>query len=246
MKNSKLYESLLTLTQKSLDIITKSIDKNLVITTESTWVKQNNDTYVRQDVKRPLWAIVLHKAKDEITKTEEFAIFLEVTKSDQIISSHLNTLVGTCMGRSRFELFDLIFKTLFPFLTDTEIIGFDDSVFLTEYLKIENALYSNEIVFERLTPLCGFFTDTTDFVLNEHLSIIKLSDNEIVDFLRLGINIGDSFGPQNFIHNIHQFAIRLTYILPKVIGDKEIEGTIESQAPFVRGDIEQTVLNALR
>ena len=246
MQNSKLYESLSALAQKSLEIITRSIDQNLVIVTESAWVKQDNDTYVRQDIKRPLWAIVLHKAKDEITKTKEFTLFSEVIKSDQIISSHLNTLVGSCMGRSRFELFNLVFKPISPFLTDTEIIGFDASVFQAEYLKIENALYSNEIEFERITPMCGFFADTSDFALNKNLSIIKLSESEILDLLRLGIKIGDSFGPENFVHNIHQFAIKLTYSLPKVIGDKGIEGNIESQAPYIKGDLEQKVLNALR
>ena len=246
MQNSKLYKSLSALSQKSLEIIAKSIDKNLVFTAESTWVKQDNDTYVRQDIKRPLWAIVLHKAKDEITKTEEFSIFSEVTKSDQIISSQLNTLIGSCMSRSRFELFNLVFEPLSPFLTDTEIIGFDDSVFKAKYLKIENALYSNEIEFERLTTLCGFSTDTPDFILDNNLSIVKLSEREIIDLLKIGIKIGDSFGPENFIHHIHQFAIKLTYRLPKVIGDKDIEGNIESHNSYIKGDIEQKVLNALR
>lgn len=246
MKNSALYESLSALTRKSLEVIKKTIDNNLVITTESAWVKQDNDTYVRQDIKRPLWAIVLHKAKDGITDTEEFANFSEVTKSDQIISSQLDTLVGTCMGRSRFELFNLVFKPLSPFLKDIEISGFDESIFKAEYLEIENALYSNEIEFERITPLCGFSTDTPDFALDKNLSVVKLSELEITNLLRLGIKIGESFGPENFIHHIHQFAIKLTYSLPKVIGAKEIEGNIESHNPYIKGDLEQTVLNALR
>ena len=246
MQNSKLYESLSALSQKSLEILAESSDKNLVFTTESTWLKQDNDTYVRQDIKQPLWAIVLHEAKDEISKTKEFSIFSEVATSDPIISSHLNTLVGTCMDRTRFELFNLVFAPLYPFLTDTEILGFDESVFKAEYLKIENVLYSNELEIQRLTPICGFSTDTPVLVLDNNLSIVKLTEREIIDFLKIGIKIGDSFGPENFIHHIHQFAIKLTYRLSKVIGEKDIEGNIESHNPYIKGDQERSVLNALR
>ena len=246
MKNPSLYKSLIALTRKSLEVIKNSIDKNLVFTTESTWVKQDNDTYVRQDKKRPLWGIVFHKAKAEIEATEEFVNFTKVVKADQTISSQLNTLVGTCMGRTRFELDNLVFKPLSPFLRDTDISAFDESVFKTEYLKIENALYSTDIEFERITPLCGFFADTPDLLLGPNLSIVKLSESEMIDLLKLGIRIGESFGPENFIHYIHQFAIKLTYCLPKIIGAVEIQGGIESHNPYIKGELEQTALNALR
>ncbi|MCK4795460.1 MAG: hypothetical protein KAV87_67645, partial [Desulfobacteraceae bacterium] len=123
---------------------------------------------------------------------------------------------------------------------------FDESVFKAEYLRIEKALYSTDIAFERITPLCGFSTDTPDLVLSHNLSIVKLSDSEITNLLSLGIKIGESFGPENFIHHMHQFAIKLTYSLPKIIGDEEIEGSIESHNSYIRGDVEQGVLNALR
>ena len=246
MKNPELRDALQALTQKSLDVIKKSIDSNLVITTESGWVKQDDDTYVRQDIKRPIWGIVFHNAKVEIESTKEFTNFSEIVSADQNISSHLETLVGTFMGRSRFQLDDLIFKPLSPFLKDTGIIAFDESVFEAEYSKIERDLYSTDIEFERLTPLCGFSTDSPDIVLGPNLSIVKLSESEITQLLSLGIKIGESFGPENFIHHMHQFAIKLTYCLPKVIGDEKIEGSVESHNPYIKGDTEQDILNALR
>ena len=175
MKSPSLYKSLISLTCKSLEVVKKGIDKNLVITTETAWIKQDNDTYVRQDIKRPLWGLVFHKANDEIKATEEFAAFIEIVEAEKTISSQLNTLVGSCMGRSRFELDNLVFMSLSPFLTDTEISAFDESVFKAEYLKIEEALYSTDIEFERITPLCGFSTDNPDIVLDHNLSIVKLS-----------------------------------------------------------------------
>ena len=246
IQNEKLYKSLSALTQKSLEIIKKSLTKNLVVTTESTWVKQDNNIYVRQDIERPLWAIILHKAKNEISETKEFNIFSEVTKSDKIIFSQLNTLVGTAMGQSRLELDNIVFKSISRFLTATEIIGYDDAIFKTEYLKIEDSLYSNKIAFERITPLCGFLTDSSEILLNDNISIIKLSESEIIELLKLGIKIGDSLGPENFIHHIHQFAIKLTYSLPKIIGDNNTEEITEAHNTHIKGGVEQRILNSLR
>jgi len=213
---------------------------------ETVWTKQENDTYIRQEVKRPLWGIVFHKSKDEIKASEEFAKFTEVIKAEKTISSHLNTLVGTCVGRSRFETDNIVYRPLSQFLTDTGIMAFDEQIFETEYLKIENGLFSTDIEFERITPLCGFSTDTPDLALGPNLSIVELSDSEITQLLNLGIKIGESFGPENFIHQIHKFAIKLTYSLPKIIGDEEIEGSIETHNSYIRGGLEQDVLNALR
>lgn len=197
MKNPALCESLKALAHKSLDILKMSISNNLVITTENAWVKQDGDTYIRKDVKRLIWGIVFHKTKAEIESTKEFANFSEIVSADPKISSHLQTLVGTCMGRSRFQLDNLIFKPLSPFLKDTEIIAFDESVFEAEYSKIERDLYSTDIEFERLTPLCGFSTDSPDLVLGPKLSIVKLSEPEITQLLGVGVKIGESFGPEN-------------------------------------------------
>jgi len=246
MKNPSLYKSLLALTLRSLEILKKGIDKNLVITTETDWATQGNDTYIRQEVKRPLWGIVFHKSKDEIKASEEYAQFVEVIKADETISSQLNTLVGTCMERSRFEIDNIVYRPLSPFLTDTEILAFDEQIFEAEYLKIEKGLYQTDIEIERITPLCGFSTDTPDLALGPNLSIIELSAPETTQLLSLGIKIGESFGPENFIHYIHKFAIKLTYSLPKIIGDKEVKRSIESHNPYITGRLEQSVLNALR
>lgn len=246
MQNRKLYDSLSALTKKSLEIIKNSAEKDLVVIPDSTWEPQDNDTYVMHNIERTLWPIVLGKAKDEIMKTEEFNTFSEVTKSDKIISSQLDKRVGTRMGMKRLEIFDIVLKSISSFLADTEIISFNDSVFKEKYLKIENLLYSKEIEFERITPLCGFFTDTNKIVLDDNLSIVKLSETEIIGLLKLGIKIRHSFGPGNFIHSINQFAIKLTYSLPKIVGDKNIKGSSRAHNPYIKGDQEQAVLNALR
>ena len=116
IQNVILYEALSALTQKSLEIITKSYENILYLTSDSSWVKQDSGGYVRQEIKQPLWSLFLNKAKGEIENTEEFKVFSEITKVDKIISSQLNTLVGTYVGRSRLELFDVVSASIYSFL----------------------------------------------------------------------------------------------------------------------------------
>ena len=246
IKNTKLYDSMYALTIKVLEIVTNSARKDLVARPESTWIKQGVDAYVRSEINRPIWTILLHGVKDSIENTEEFNIFSDITKADTIISSQLYTLVGTGFGRSRMELFDLAIKPIYSFLTDENINDFDDSIFKSEYFKIENSLYSSEIEIETITPLGGFYTDADEILLDERLSIVKLSETEIIELLQLGIKIGESIGPGDFILLKEQFAIKRTFILPKLIGDKDILEGIDALKSHSNREKEQKVLNALR
>lgn len=246
IQNLKLYKSLSALTQKSLEIVTKFARKDLIARPEGTWIKHGTDSYIRREINRPIWMILLHSVKDKIENTKEFNIFSEVTMSDKIISSQLYTLVGTGFGRSRLELFDIAIKLIYIFLTDEAINEFDDSIFKSEYLKIETSLYSSEIEIETITPLGGFYTDTNKILLDESLSIVKLSEPEIIDFLGLGIKIGDNIGPGDFILLKYQFAIKRTFSLPKLIGDKDLLEGIEALKSHRDRNQEQKVLDALR
>jgi len=108
------------------------------------------------------------------------------------------------------------------------------------------ALYSSEIEIEATTPLSGFYADVNEIKLSDRLTIVKLSESEIIELLRLRINIGMGFGPDNIILLKHQFAIKRTFSMPKLIGDKDILERIETVQPHGDRDQEQKVLNALR
>ena len=246
IKNKDLYESLFSLTNKSLKILCNNIKTDLVVRMESEWCKREDGNFMRQDVSKPVWAIIFHKAKSEISQTKEYQDFSEIVKSDDVISSHLNTLVGTCMGASRFGIDNILSDAIYTFLSDTKILGFDKSLFDDKYSKIENSLYSDEIEFIRITPLCGFSANIDEIPLGEGISIAELSDSEIIEFLRLGIKMGDNFGNENFIYNVHQFAIKISYNLPKIIGEQKAKTRIEEHSSFVSKNVEQFILDALR
>lgn len=246
MKNPSLYKSLHSLTRKSLELLEQSIATNLIVSTETEWTKKENDTYIRQEVTRPLWSIMFLRSKDEIKATQEFTQFTKVINEHKIISSQLDTLVGTSIASGWFDADNMVYILLSQFFADTYIRPFDEHIFKTAYLRIENALFSPDIEFERITPLCGFATDTREIALSPNLSIVELSDSEIITLLNIGINIGVSFGFGRFIYQIHKFAINFTYSVRKYIGDENSYESVGAHTAHVMGDLEHDTINALR
>lgn len=246
IKNEKLYDTLSSLTKVVLDILSRRDQDDLVVTTESVWEKQKDDSYVKHQIKRPFWSIMLHKANDEITKTNEYLDFIKVVSADEIISPQLDTLVGTCFGSHRLEADNIAMWPAFEFLTDQGIDEFDISNFNSVYSKIESALYSKEIDFENITPLCGFEMDDSEISLTENISIVKLSEKEILEFFRLGIKLGSSMGDFDLVHSVHQYAIKTSYKLPKIIGKQDLSIRDIEQNEFFNNKNERAVIDALR
>ncbi len=248
VKNEKLYDALSSLTNVILEIISRRVHDGPVVTTEGVWQKENTDSYVRRHIQRPLWEDVLYKANDEITKTKEFLDFINVVSEDEIISLQLDTLVGTCAGSSRLEADYIAKRPVYEFLTNHGIDKFNVSSFNSVYSKIESLLYSKEIGFENITPLCGFTMDDSEISLTENISIVKLNEKEILEFFELGIKLGSSMGNSDFVHNVHQYAIKISYKLPKIIGEREASINIKDveQTPFFSNKNEQVVIDALR
>lgn len=246
VKNDKLYDALSSLTNVILEIVSRRAKDDLVVITEGVWQKENIDSYVRRQIQRPLWANVHHKAEDEITKTKEYLDFVDVVNTDEIISPQLNTLVGTCAGSCRLEADNIVWWSVNEFLTNHGIDKFNVSSFNSIYSKIESLLYSKEIDFENITPLCGFTMDESEISLTENISIVKLSEKEILEFFKLGIKLGSSMGGSDFVHHVHQYAIKISYKLPKIIGERDTSIEDIEQTAFFSNKNEQAVINALR
>jgi hypothetical protein len=246
VKNEKLYDALLSLTKVILNIVTRKIQGDLEVMTESVWVKQSEDSYIKQQTRRILWAKEFNNTNDEIKKTQEYSDFINVVGTDEVISPQLNTLVGTCLGGFRLEATNIAFWPVYEFLTDQEIIEFNITKFNSVYSKIESDLYADEIEYENITPLCGFTMEDSEISLAENISIVKLSEKEILEFFRLGIKLGTSMGDLDFVHGIHNHAIKISYKLPKVIGKLDISIKEIEQNEYLSNKNEQSIIEALR
>lgn len=246
VKNENLYNALLSLTKVILTILTQRIKNNLsdlVVISETKWLKEEDHFYTKQQVQKILWVLTIHNANNEIKKTKEYLDFINVSTTDNQISYHLNALVGTATGSRRLEPLDIPLWAVNKFLGDDRIIDFDLAKFNAVYFNIENALYNQNIEYQNITPLCGFTMEASELLLSENISIVRLADDEILDFFNLGINLGYDFGKHDIINQIHEFAIKVSYKLPKIIGDSP--QTIENN-DFFTDKYEQAVINACR
>jgi hypothetical protein len=160
MQNTEFYQTVKNLTLTSLEILKKENISELKFLPDSKWIKQDKAVYIRQERKQPLWNLILLKVKDEIESSEAYSRLIELINKDKIIASQINNPVGTCMGQKTFKLRRITDSLLYLFLKETGVLNFDESLFNAKYLQIENELYSKEILFERITPLRGFSTDT--------------------------------------------------------------------------------------
>ncbi len=246
VKNERLYDALLSLTKLTLDIVSRRIKSELVVSTESVWEKQSPDTYIKRQAQKPLWAIILHKANKEIIATQQYTDLISILKSDETISPQLDTLVGTCLDARRLEANNIATWPVYEFFTDQGITPFSFSTFNKIYSEIEKALYTDEIEYESITPLCGYSSDETNISLDGNISIVKLSENEIIEILRLGINLGTSMGNMDFIHGIHQYALKIKYRFKKIVGEKNRDSNEVENNPYINGAYATAIVDALR
>ena len=247
-RNQNLYDALRAFTLKAMQVISssKEIPIKIPIISESGWNKQSDRAYLRVHKQLPLWAIIVDKCEKKLFALPEYEKCVEVIKCDELLYSQTNTLIGTCMGSWRIETNNVITAITRKLLAEKNSFIFEPEIFESEYLRIENAFYENEIEFERLTPLYGFTSTTFPIQLNNNISIVKLTELEITTLLKVGIKLGIEIG-MDFIHDIAQFAIRIQYKLPKVIGDKRIEKDERlRQAPFITANWEQKIVDSLR
>jgi hypothetical protein len=246
VRNENLYEALLALTKLTIDIITRRIENVLEVTTETMWQQENGGTYSKRPIQEPLWAIILHRLEKEISTTEEYSNFKNVVESDETISPQLDTLVGSDFEASRLETRNIANWAIYEFLTGQGITQFNIRTYNEIYSKIESALYSDEIEYEVLTHLCGFRSAEPEISLDENISIIKLGKAEIIDVLNLGINLGTSMGSMDFIHNLHEYAIKTTFKSKKVIGDNAKDINTIQGNPYANGTYATAIIDALR
>ena len=245
IQNKQFYDASVALTKVILEVMSHQVATNLYIDSESVWRKQGDGSYIKQQVNRPLWSVMLHRAEKEFIDTKEYKSFIEVIKADDRISPHLDTLVGTRFGAFRMEARNFAIRPASEFLNDDSIKKFNRDIFDRFFLGMEEDILSDEIEFENLTPLCGFKMEDTELFLDDDVSIIKLSEKDVLDFFNLGIKLGSSMGGRDHVHGVHEYAIKTTYKLPKILGDREKLADDEDDK-YQSNKTEQSVIDSLR
>ena len=246
IQNKQFYDALLALTKVILDAVSRQAKLNLYMSSESVWCRQNDNSYIKQQVNRPGWSVLLHKAGDEYTKTKEYENFIEAIRLDDEISRQVDTLVGAPFSRSRMEARNYAVRPAHAFLTDNSVEKFNKDIFDRFYLEMEKDIFSDEIEAENLTPLCGFKMECVELSLTDSICIVKLSEKDIIDFFNLGIKLGSSIGDYDYVRDVHQYAIKRSYKLPKILGEQGKPVDDSEDYNLLRNKNEQSIIDAFR
>ncbi len=245
IKNENFYIAISALTKKILGFVTKNYKTTNLYKIENKWSRSAGGQFEKRQITVPDWIVVIYKNIDELKETDEYIELLKLATKDPIISSNVGTLVGTYIGASRIELFDLVLKLVKVFLSNSGVEVYNKIVFDKAYILIENFLYSDYLEFEIITPICGLIIESAPITLSTNLSIVKLEDCEVIEFLKLGLNLGFSMGDNDIIFDIHPYAIKKTYQLPKVLGENYNSKNNDLDKIFKDMD-NQNVIDALR
>lgn len=244
VQNKQFYDASKALTKVILETLARQEAPNSYLLSENVWRKQGDISYIKQQINRPVWSMILHKAENEFTKTKEYDDFLEAINSDDKISRHIDTQVGTRLGSFRMEAKNFAILPAYEFLTDDGVKAFNRDSFDHFFFGMEKDILSDEVEYEGLTPLCGLKMDDTELPLDAGTSIIRLGEKDILDFFNFGIKLGSSMGGYDHVHDVHEYAIKTSYKLPKTIGGQP--KLIDEDDKFLNNKIEQSIIDAFR
>lgn len=245
VKNKELYNALVALTKRILVIVATRIKVDLPVTIESRWIQTDQGIYKKDRVQSPEWSLVFLSANDEIIATKEYQAFLDALNSDGSVSHQLDTLVGNPITRGRLEAIDIARLPVREFLTDKGVLEFHSPTFDDIYSKIEDSLYSEFIEMLDVTPLCGFAMEDAELSLAEGISIVKLTQEAVLECLRIGIRLGTTIGGHDFISDLHPYAIKRILQLPKIVGEVE-KSVNKNLQEYYAYENEKAVVDSLR
>ncbi len=242
MKNLALYTALFNYTKKVTDLLKeKTSKKGLPRYPKTIWVRQKSAMYFRSQINQPVWTIPFLEIKDNLKALEEYKVCEKILREAPVIANQLDTLVGSYALRVRREADSIINLILFHHFAKVHL-DFDAKLFESIYKKMEDELYDDYLIVERLTPLCGFKSTQKEIKLSKNISINKLDKDEIIHLLNRGIQLGAEFFQG--LYNVVEFAIRVTIRSPKIIGNnneiknKNLENNLLHSENHVRKIIE--------
>lgn len=241
------YESAILITNRFLEALAERANVKPFVLSESLWSKQHDGVFIRQHGNRLYWPEMFYQVQQDIRSTEEFIQFVDALNSEEKLARNLG-VVGTRFGRRNVDEFNIAFRLVRKFLFENRIENFDIDTFNSVYLGIEKDLLSDEVEFERVTPLCGFNMDGDELQLAENISIVKLSESEILRILNLGVALGSvtgGIGGYGIINDLNEYAIKITKRFPKLYGDDDAQIGPESDDLF-KGVVENSIVDGLR
>lgn len=207
---------------------------------DNRWVVEGNGQFRRKEVKSSNCPMGVYLIAEQLKELQEYKKCAQLIAKSSRLSKY-NGLVGTHRSRTRIISRELINNILKRLLSTQDNYTISLRKFNSAYLELERYLYSDSLTIERITPLAGFSSRLNSIKINDEISIIKLSEQQTLDLLNLGIKLGSEYS--GFMYQKNQFAIQIKYSTPKQFGDFKKKA---EKIKYEDGALEQTMLDLLR
>ena len=199
--------------------------------------------------KRKLWL------DDEwLSSLPNYQKCVDVLKSDAIVGSHLDSMVGTSMSAFRIEARRILSSLTYAMQDNEGRLAFSDERFHSKFLEWAEFFRADHIAYKMVVPLAHLIVSAFPLRLNNELVLDRLTDDEVTRCCQVGV-IRPVTPRFLLIFGNAAVGIRKTVHLPKIIWrndepqevpNDEDEGTFGNR-PYLKSELViDDVLSALR
>lgn len=208
------------------------------------WEYQGSDMYIQRPRADPDWTPVFTNLYESLSQLQEYARCVDCLLSDKVTAKQCDVLYGSYWTRFRLTKDRIVNNIVSSMLRKNVKPTFHWKQYDYYYSRLEDELYSHSITIVRTTPLAGVKGSISGIILDSCISIHKLRPADIVRLLNRGMLLGD--GTREFTSNVPQYAIRIEYKVPKILGEGEPPPVPENIKRYADPNIIDDVLQVLR
>ncbi len=181
---------------------------------DNRW-EHGTDGHFRERKKRmrTLWPML---SDEWLGSLPRYHACVECLKSDPVVGSHFDRLIGTSMSASRLEANNILKSLIYAMLDDEGRLAFTDERFHIKWRGMVGFFDADQIAFKTVAPLPYLAVPSFPLQLNNELVLDRLTDDEVTRCYQVGVirPISPRFP---LIYGEVAVGIRRTMFLPKLI-----------------------------
>ena len=212
------------------------------------WVKEPATSHFRlQKYIEKVYATSFGEIESPLKESAELEKLICVINQTPELAKHADQSVRSVLGGHHVALVEICCFTLRQALGRGQT-KFDDVSFKSDYLRLEEALYSDKISHRRITALKGARLDIGTIELTSSLRLRRLSTKEIEDLLSRGLELdhGSFSRDRGLAFEVSDLVLEKRTILDKYIGeDLKVDNEFWSQHQAATANDEEQLFVAV-
>ncbi len=210
------------------------------------WKRYPDGLFRRRDREEPFWVDCISANQDRLHSLGEYSRLVTILRGIPDIARQIGNAVGTDLESYGIRVDSVADYIVWKLPRASGGLRFAESQFDDIFGKFEADLRQTSISYVVLAPLLGLKLGSAPIPLGHDIEIDKMSDDEIVRCLTLGL-LSEPFGPRPMVDVKSPAAVRLRFRMNKRVGLeplRSVEEAFRDQSGAVQRAM--TVLHALR